>query len=342
MQPLLDALLTGRHLTSDQADSLLGWILAGEVDPAVMGATLALLHARGPNVDELVGGARAMRRHVTPVPLSPAEREELIDTCGTGGAPKLFNVSTAAALVAAGAGARVVKHGNRSRTGRGSAEILQTLGVNVDASPEVQARCVREAGLCFCFAIHHHPAIKHAMPVRRALGFPTIFNLLGPLTNPGGAARQLLGVAQATHVELVAGALLGLGCSRAIVAHTPAAGPTSGYDELVTTGPVLLAHVKDGTIVSEKLDPASLGLARPDPASLQADTLDAAANLMRAVLAGQAGPTLDVVVLNAAAALLVAGRVDSWQAGLAMARESVGSGAARRTLDVLVRVSNTG
>ena len=199
-------LVAGERLSEDEASTVFEALLSGELDEAQIGCILSLIQARGVTVDELVGAARAMRAHVTPVPFTPREGEVLIDTCGTGGAAKTFNVSTAAAIVAAasepppGSGIRrvvVAKHGNRSRTGRGSAEVLAGLGVNIEASPEVQARCLKEIGVCFSFAMRHHPAMRHAAGPRRSLGFPTLFNLLGPLTNPARAPRQLLGVYRA-------------------------------------------------------------------------------------------------------------------------------------------------
>ncbi len=232
---LLNAIPAG-PLCEVDAETLFEAVLSGHLDQAQIAGVLSLLAARGPTTDEVVGAARAMRRHVTPVPAS--DPGSLVDTCGTGGAPKTFNVSTAAAIVAAAAGARVAKHGNRSRTGRGSAEVLQALGVNVDAPPGTQARCLDEAGVCFCFAIHHHPAMRHAAVVRRALKFPTIFNILGPLTNPAGATRQLIGVYDEALVPLVAAALARLGSVRAMVVHS-----RDGLDEVSITAPTVVAEV---------------------------------------------------------------------------------------------------
>ncbi|MCA9287057.1 MAG: anthranilate phosphoribosyltransferase, partial [Phycisphaerales bacterium] len=238
-------------LSEPDAEFLFDSMFGGQLDQAQIAGVLALMAARGPTPDEVVGAARAMRRHVTPIPAR--HPESIIDTCGTGGAPKTFNVSTAAAIVAAGAGARVAKHGNRSRTGRGSAEVLAALGVNVDASPEVQARCLDEAGVCFCFAIHHHPATRHATPVRKALKFPTIFNVLGPLTNPARASRQVIGVYDEGLVPLMAQALARLGCVRAMVAHS-----RDGLDEVSITAPTLVATVADGRLSMDELDPRPL------------------------------------------------------------------------------------
>ena len=210
LTPYLTSLLAGESLSEHNASSAFEAIMTGEAHHAEMGALLALLATRLPTTDELTGAARVMRDKVDSLETG-FESNELLDTAGTGGAPKTFNVSTAAAIVAAASGARVAKHGNRSRTGRGSAEVLEALGVNVGASRVVQKRCLQETNVCFCFAIHHHPAAKHAMPVRKALGFPTIFNLLGPLTNPASAGRQVMGVYDSSFIPVVAETLARLG-----------------------------------------------------------------------------------------------------------------------------------
>ncbi|MEL6796134.1 MAG: anthranilate phosphoribosyltransferase, partial [Planctomycetota bacterium] len=237
----IDTLIRGDRLGEGETEAIFARLMAGELDDAQIGALLALLQRGGPTVDEVVGGARVMRAKVERVPFEPTGDQRLIDTCGTGGAPKTFNVSTAAAIVAAAADerVRVAKHGNRSRTGRGSAEVLQELGVNVDASVETQAACLREIGVCFCFAIHHHPAMRHVIGPRKSLGVPTIFNVLGPLTNPAGAKRQLIGVYAPHLVDLVAGALARLGTDRAIVMHS-----REGLDEIG------LAGVTDAALVN--------------------------------------------------------------------------------------------
>jgi len=338
----LHHLAAGESLSVNQAESLFEALLTGQLDEAQIAGVLALLQARGVTVDEIVGAAKVMRQHVTPVP-RPAGCEEavLIDTCGTGGAPKTFNVSTAAAIVAAasrGEGPRVLvaKHGNRSRTGRGSAEVLAALGVGVDASVEVQSRCLAEAGVCFCFAIHHHPAMKHAIGPRRSLGFPTIFNLLGPLTNPAGADRQLIGVYHERFVPLLAEALARLGATRAIVAHG-----LDGLDELSTTSPTRLAHVENGICAEETLELSTVGITPTRLADLQATDVAEAAAMIRRVFAGDPGPCRDIVLLNAAAALVVAGLTTDIAQALEVAAEAVDSGRARETLETLCRLSNT-
>ncbi len=336
----LATLVAGGSLSAEQAEALFERLLSGGMDDAQIAGVLSLIQARGATTPEVIGAARVMRRHVTPTPVPSVLGATLIDTCGTGGAPKAFNVSTAAAIVAAaarsGGGRRaiVAKHGNRSRTGRGSVEALAALGVRVDASPEVQSRCLAEAGVCFCFAIHHHPAMRHAAGPRRSLGFPTIFNLLGPLTNPAGARRQVIGVYEARLVPLIAEALAGLGAERAIVAHG-----RDGMDELTTTAPTILALVSGGGVRIEELDARTLGLAPARLDDLRVASVDEAAGAVRAVLAGEPGPRRDVTLLNAAAALLVADVAASLADGLTLAAEAVDSGRARETLETLMRVS---
>lgn len=346
---VLGRLVLGHPLNEAQADGLFENLLTGVLDEAQIGAALALLQgrtlARGASVDELVGAARAMRRHVTTVPVSPGPGEVLLDTCGTGGAAKTFNISTTTAIVAAAAEpdpatgvsrVLVAKHGNRSRTGRGSAEVFSALGVNIEAGPEVQARCLAEAGVCFSFAMRHHPAMRHAAGPRRSLGFPTIFNLLGPLTNPAGARRQLLGVFHPDLVQPLAEALARLGAERALVVHGG-----GGLDEASTLGPNVMGWVDGGTARMEELDPRSLGFAPPGLKALQAEDLEHGAELVRAVLAGQPGPTTDIVVLNAGLALVVAGASGSVADGIARARRAIESGRASGALDRLIAVSTT-
>ena len=295
-----------------------------------IGALLALLATRVPTVDELVGAAMVMRAKVEQVRCA-TDPQAIVDTAGTGGAPKSFNVSTAAAIVAAGAGAKVAKHGNRSRTGRGSAEAMARLGVNVDASPAVQARCLDETGICFCFAIHHHPAAKHVMPVRAALGFPTIFNLLGPLTNPAGARRQVMGVYAPKFVRPIADALARLGSVHALVLHSD-----DGLDEISIGAPTTVVEVRDGIVREWSIDPRKLGLEMADPMSLAPDSLDAAVRMLAAVIDGEdRGPRRTMVLLNAAAALLVADIAPTLEAGITMSAESIDRGSARATLDAL-------
>lgn len=338
----LAQLVGGRALSSDDAEALFEILLTGGLDQAQIGAVLALIQARGATSEELVGAARVMRHHVTRVPVSLKDGQVLIDTCGTGGAPKVFNVSTVAAIVVAAAGGApdhpsvlVAKHGNRSRTGRGSAEVLEKLGINVHASPEAQGACLSGAGVCFCFAINHHPAMRHAASVRKSLGFRTIFNLLGPLTNPAGATRQLIGVYDDAFVDLVAQTLALLGVDRAMVVHA-----ADGLDELTVTAPTRVAHVVGTQVSTEEIDPAALGLAHATIDELCVDDVERSADLIRAILAGEPGPARDMVALSTAGALIVAGAASDWASGLAAAYDAIDSGRARDTLERLARRSH--
>jgi len=349
---ILATVLAGGVLDEARANALFSAILSGQLDEEQIRGTLAAMHARRPTVDELVGAARVMRAHVTPIPLTDVEREWVIDTCGTGGAPKAFNVSTAAAVVAASAARAagmpvlVAKHGNRSRSGRGSAEILGALGVNVDATPLAQARCLREVGVCFCFAIHHHPAMRYAGPARRALPHPTIFNALGPMTNPAAAGRQLIGVYDALLGPEIAAALARLGARRAIVAHSE-----DGLDELSVTARARLSMVRAGAVHEETLDAMTFGLARRSLAEIQARDLEDAAAIFRGVLdaGGRAGggderlaACRDMVVLNAAAALIVADAANDWSDAISLCQSAIASGASARTLAALAECSRAG
>lgn len=340
MDRFLSILLAERRtLTEDESRGLFGAMLRGESSPEQSAAALAAMQVRGPTVDELTGAARVMREHAEPVPVAPELIDSIIDTCGTGGAPKTFNVSTAAALIAASADTpapvRVAKHGNRSRTGRGSAEVLAQLGVHIDASPAQQARCLEEAGVCFCFAIHHHPAMRHVGPVRRQIASPTPFNLLGPLTNPVGATRQLLGVYDPAAVETVARTLQRLGSVRAMVVRGD-----DGLDELTTTNTSTAWSVTRSDARKFTIAPEDAGLARSSMAKLVAGSLVDAGDVIRRLLSGEAGPKRDIAVLNAAAALLVAGATDDLRTAAEMAADAIDSGRAAHTLDALARVSH--
>ncbi len=335
----IEQLIRGERLDENQAEALFGRLMGGELDDARIGAVLALLQAGGPTVDEVVGGARVMRANVGRVPFVPEGDQRLIDTCGTGGAPKTFNVSTAAAIVAAAADdrVRVAKHGNRSRTGRGSAEVLGELGVNVDASAEVQAACLREVGVCFCFAIHHHPAMRHVIGARRSLGVPTIFNVLGPLTNPAGARRQLIGVYAPHLIDLIAGGLARLGVDRAVVMHS-----REGLDEIGLAGVTDAALVEGGRVERVEIDPAAMGLTSVPREGLVADDVAASAAMIRRVLEGESGGPRDMVVANAAAALWVASVCEAIGEGVPLARAAIDSGRAAGLLARLGARSQAG
>lgn len=344
---ILARLVAGRCLSESEGDAFFEALLDGGLDDAQIGAALALIQHRGATVDELVGAARAMRRHVTPVRVALKPGEVLLDTCGTGGATKTFNISTASALVIASAlpekvlktgkgisRVLVAKHGNRSRTGRGSAEILAALGVNIEASPEVQARCLREAGVCFSFAMRHHPAMRHAAGPRRSLGFPTIFNLLGPLTNPAGADHQVLGVYRPGFVPLLAEALSRLGATRAAVMHG-----AGELDECSTLGPTEVAWVDGGRVTRGTIDPAALGLRAAAIDAIRATDLEHGVRMIRSVLAGDPGPARDIVLLNAGVGLFVTRAAETLEEGIHLAGAGVDSGAAARTLERLVACS---
>lgn len=338
IREVLAQLLQGRVLTRDQASDLFEEILSGRADEAQIGAALALIQARSPQVAEITGAAAAMRRHVTPIPGVDAMSGRVIDTCGTGGAPKTFNISTIAAVVAAAAAphrVRVAKHGNRSRTGRGSAELLANLGVNIDATPAQQARCLREASVCFCYAPAAHPAMKHAAGARRSLGFPTLFNVVGPLTNPARATRQVMGVYDRALVDKVAHALAELGTDHAMVVHSH-----DGLDEIALSAPTTIGHVRGRDVRTDEFEPRDLGLPRVPLAAIACDGPEHAARIATDVLAARAGPCREVVVVNAAAALLVAEAADDWHAALAAAARAIDSGDARATVDALARLSH--
>lgn len=337
LTPILATLLDGGNLGAEHSRAAFEAMMSGRVHHGEMGALLALLATRTPTADEILGAARAMRAHVERVRCA-VDPETLVDTAGTGGAPKTFNVSTAAAIVAAAAGATVAKHGNRSRTGRGSAEVLRELGVNVDADRAAQARCLEEARVCFCFAIHHHPATRHVMPVRMALGFPTIFNLLGPLTNPAGAQRQVMGVYAARFLQPIAEALAALGTTRALVVHA-----RDGLDELSISTSSDVAEVVGGEVRRHVVDPAALGLATAPRAAVTARDLPHAAAMIRAVLDGSdRGPARDMTLLNAAAALLVADLVPGLAEGVERAGAAIDDGRAQATLERLAALSQGG
>ena len=333
----IDAVCAGDHLTADHAAAVLSEIMEGRTDPVQTGAFLIALRAKGETVPELVGLARTMRSLAAPV---PTHREDLIDTCGTGGGPSTFNVSTTAALVAAGAGCAVAKHGNRSNTSRsGSADVLEALGVNVAIEPEQVGRCIDEVGFGFMFAPRHHAAMKHVVPARKALGVRTIFNFLGPLTNPAGAKRQLLGVADRQllgvsdrrYQETIAEALIGLGSERALVVSAE-----DGLDELSLSSPTRVIEVSDGRTSEWFAEPGQFGLAPVELERVAGGTPEENAAVARRVLAGEPGPHRDLVLLNAAAALYVGGLAADLEAGVARAAEAIDSGAAAGVLERLV------
>lgn len=321
---ILDALLDRRDLTTAQAEGAMRAIMGGESTPAQIAAFLTALRAKGETTEEIAACARVMREFSLHVDAG----REVVDTCGTGGDRSgSVNVSTMAALVVAGAGVAVAKHGNRSATSKcGSADLLETLGVAIDLAPEGVARCIAEAGIGFCFAPRFHPAMKHAGPVRRELGVPTVFNLLGPLTNPAGARRQVVGVASADAGPKLAAALAILGAEVAWVVRGD-----DGLDEITTT---TTSTVWEGSS-ARSLDPAAVGIARSSPTDLAGGEPAGNAEVCMRLVNGEDGPVADAVALNAAAVLVVAGAAADLAEGLAAARESLASGRARAALGSL-------
>jgi anthranilate phosphoribosyltransferase len=328
----LEALCDGEHLTADHATAVLDEIMEGRAEDVQTGAFLIALRAKGETVPELVGLARTMRRLAAPVQTS---RDDLVDTAGTGGGPSTFNISTTAALVAAGAGCAVAKHGNRSSTSRsGSADLLEALGVNIELSPEDVARCIEEIGFGFMFAPRHHTAMKHVVPVRKALAVRTIFNFLGPLTNPAGAARQLIGISDRRYQETIAEALAGLGCKRALVVSAE-----DGLDELSLSARTRVIEVRDGGTEEWFAEAGQLGLAESPLETIAGGSPADNAAVTKAVLAGEPGPAQDVVLLNAGAAILAAGQAGDLAGGVDRAAAAIDSGAAREVLERLVALS---
>ncbi len=330
--PLITRLLRRDDLTADEAADAMDVVMRGEAHPAQLAGLLVGLAMKGERPAELVGLARTMRARGVAIDAGP----DAVDTCGTGGDRSgTFNISTAAAIVVAGTGLPVVKHGNRSVSSHcGSADVLEALGVTVTAPPPVVQRAVRDVGLAFCFAPTFHPAMRHAVETRKALGVPTAFNLLGPLTNPARVSYQIVGVARPELTELMARALQQLGARRAWVVHG-----ADGLDELSTTGYTKVSECHGQVVRTFYVHPADVGLAKATPQSLQGASAADNAAIIRAVLAGETGAPRDVVLLNAGAALFVAGRASSLRAGLAMAAASIDGGAAARTLAALCAVT---
>jgi anthranilate phosphoribosyltransferase len=330
---LLAKLATGAVLSRQEATVAFTALMSGEVTAAQMGAMLMALRVRGETVEEITGAVQAMRSKVVRVP-APADAIDVVGTGGDGSGS--YNISTCAALIVAGAGVPVAKQGNRALSSRcGAADVLGALGVRIDLPPEGVARCIREAGIGFMFAPIHHPATKHVASTRLELGTRTIFNLLGPLTNPAGVRRQLVGVYSREWVEPIARVLASLGSQRAFVVHG-----LDGLDELTTTGPTAVASLDNGEVYTFEVVPEDVGLARADPVALKGSDAEGNAAALRAVLDGVAGPYRDAAAFNASAALMIAGRVDNLNEGLVMATKSIDSGAARDRLDRLVAVSH--
>jgi anthranilate phosphoribosyltransferase len=325
--------LSDDALSEDEAAAAMTEIMEGAATPAQIAGFVIALRAKGETTDELVGLVKVMREYGEKVRVAG----EVLDTCGTGGdRTGTFNVSTAAAFVCAGAGIKVAKHGNRAASSRcGSADVLEALGVKIDLGPQEVASCIDQAGIGFCFAPIFHPAMRHAGATRRELGVPTIFNFLGPLTNPAGATRQALGVSDQRMLPKMVAALGRLGSRRVLAFQGD-----QGLDELSTSGPSRVVELDEGQTKEWTIDPAELGLERAPLEAIAGGDADENAGAIRQVFDGTPGPKRDVVVLNAAAGLVAAGRADDMKAALGLAADSIDSGAAARALDALIRVSN--
>ena len=344
---VLHRIVTHRQsLARQDAREVMSEILSGRCTDSQIAAFLVALSMKGETVEEIVGFAEAIRAAATPlqihrnstVDVSDTERDALVDTCGTGGdASGTFNISTATALVVAGAGVRVAKHGNRSISSKcGSADVMEALGVNINLAPERVAACLEEIGIAFLFAPAMHSAMKHVQTARRELRLRTVFNLLGPLTNPARASAQVVGVYSAELVEKVAEALSMLGLRRALVVHG-----MDGLDEITVTGPTRVAEVREGTVRAYEVTPEDFGISRSPLDALSGGDAAANANTIRRVLGGEKSPRRDVTLLNAAAALVAAGKADHLSDALPLAEKSLDSGAAASKLADLIRFTKS-
>ena len=333
-------------LTREEARAVMTEVFSGSATDAQIAALLVALHMKGETVEEIVGFAEAMRAAAEPLPLhqdstldvSTTGRDALVDTCGTGGdARGTFNISTATAFVVAGAGVRVAKHGNRSLSSKcGSADVMEALGVKISLPTSVLGACLEEVGIVFLFAPAMHTAMKYVQPARRELRLRTIFNLLGPLTNPARASAQVVGVYSLDLVEKVAEVLSMLGAHRALVVHG-----LDGLDEITITGPTRIAEVRDGNVRTYEVTPEEFGIKRAQFEDISGGDAEANAAIIREILAGKKSPRRDVVLLNASAALVAAGRAEHLGEALPLAAQSIDSGAAAAKLDALVRFTST-
>jgi anthranilate phosphoribosyltransferase len=330
IQPALARLLDGHDLDRDESRSVMDQIMRGEATPAQIGGFLVALRLKGETADEITGCAEAMREHVLGV---QPKRDDLVDTAGTGGdGSGTFNISTAAALVAAAAGAGVAKHGNRAvSSSSGSADVLESLGFDLELPPERITRSIDELGFGFLFAPTHHPAMRHAAPVRRELAARTVFNVLGPLTNPAGARAQVVGVYAPELVPTIARVLADLGALRGFVVHG-----ANGVDELSPAGPNLVCEVTGGRVRKREIDPLELGIPRCDPGDLRGGSPDENAARIRQIFGGGNGGARDAVLLNAAGAIAAAGHAKDLREGIGHAREAIDSGAAAQRLEELI------
>ena len=336
-----------QSLPREEARAVMAEILNGKATDAQIAALLVAMHMKGETVEEIVGFAEAIRAAANPLThveangsaldVSGTERDALVDTCGTGGdASGTFNISTATALTVAGAGIRVAKHGNRSVTSKcGSADVVEALGVNINLPPARMGACLQEVGIAFLFAPAMHSAMKYVQPARRELRLRTVFNLLGPLTNPAGASAQVVGVYSESLVEKLASALLMLGLKRALVVHGK-----DGLDEISLSGPTKVAEVRNGWMTAYEITPEQFGFTRAPMEAISGGDAQANAQIIREILDGKKSPRRDVVILNAAAALVAAGRADSIDKAVPMATQSIDSGSAKAKLQKLVEFTN--
>ncbi len=328
----LDALASRRDLSADQTAAVLAEIMDGNASEVETAGVLIALRTKGETVDELVGLASTMRAFAKPVTTG---RDDLIDTAGTGGGRPTFNVSTTAALIAAGAGCAVAKHGNRSATGlSGSADVLEALGVRIDLEPDAVARCIAQVGFGFMFAPAHHGATRFVVPVRKELAVRTIFNFLGPLTNPAGASRQVIGVSDPAFLETIAGALARLGARKALVVSS-----SDGLDEMSTSGTTRVVEVDDEELRSYDVAPEDVGLPRAEPGAVAGGPPDRNAETARRIFAGERGPARDLAALNAGAAVYVSGQVATLEEGVRAAEAALDDGRAAAALEALVALT---
>jgi anthranilate phosphoribosyltransferase len=336
MKEMIAEVINGRDLDQRQAEAAMDQIMNGEATPAQIGSYLTALRMKGETVQEIVGSARSMRSHVVKVDIPREAGAMLVDTCGTGGDGKhTFNISTTAAFVVAGSGVKVAKHGNRAASSKcGSADVLLALGGNLDLTPEQVAECVNRIGIGFLYAINHHPAMRHAIGPRRELGQRTIFNLLGPLTNPAQASHQLIGIYDPDLTETVARVLGELGSEAAFVVHG-----ADGLDELSTTGVNRVSRLEAGKVTTFELDPAKLGLPRSQLEDFLGGEPEENAKITHDILAGlDQGARRDIVLLNTAGALSL--ESNDWVAALVEAREAIDSGAAYQKLEAWIKMTN--
>jgi anthranilate phosphoribosyltransferase len=347
MKQAIAKLVDRQDLSELEMIDAMNQIMGGEATPAQIGAFITALRMKGETIPEIIGAARVMRSRATPIRVGDVvdidrdeinvDRETILDTCGTGGSgTRSFNISTTVAIVVAACGAKVAKHGNRSISSAcGSADVLENLGVKLDVSPEVVAECIEKVGVGFLFAPALHGAMKHAIGPRREIGIRTIFNILGPLTNPAGADRQVLGVFREDLVEPLAKVLLNLGCQRGFVVHG-----SDGMDEITLTGSTLVAAISGNAVELQTITPEQFGFKRCRLEDLQGGNAEENAAIINAILMGTGGAKLDIVLLNSAYALVAAGLATDVDGGIEKARDAISSGGAKRVLDGLIRMTN--